>query len=434
MASLAASLNPRIGGQATVQGPTAAELPPHITMTHNAAGVRPIFFYNDTTRPGQQAGLNFFEPRYKIMSQRCSQTHMEFLWVPSFRAYCPSLGDIAVLAKIDRINFAPDGRASVSLSMQRYVMLLAHWVEGGTYGLAYATFCELPPASLAPLYSPIYGTADRLFAKLCESVAVPQDAAVPPDFADWSAAMMATWQGSRPLPCMSMTQRYDSRLADQTSMGQKGCPVPPDSQYTHAKYVPLMPFLLYDSIPDNPRDRENIVGSVDTRHQDVMILTGLEPLQSREHRVNDDVEYCCWLRHTFGSQERPFWSVFSSNGHQMMIPAYGCETRMESVARSLNADIHHASVNGYNNREHGDGVRTHMLVHGTADQGAEVRRELDETVKGASRIVYPIILPAPVPELLQWSFEDVLVILASRIIRDDVMCVRMHGSFAWFKN
>lgn len=67
----------------------------------------PIFYYNDTLFPGSILGLHLFEPRYRLMMKRVVNTTRAFAYVPNFKGYTASIGDVAMLAEIKEVEFMP---------------------------------------------------------------------------------------------------------------------------------------------------------------------------------------------------------------------------------------------------------------------------------------------------------------------------------------
>lgn len=67
--------------------------------------VYPIFYYNEPLYPGSNLSLHLFEPRYRIMMQRVSQTTRSFAYVPNFVNYHATVGDIALLAQVHELQF-----------------------------------------------------------------------------------------------------------------------------------------------------------------------------------------------------------------------------------------------------------------------------------------------------------------------------------------
>lgn len=88
--------------------------------------------------PQETLDMYFFEPRYKIMSQRIANTR-RFLYLPTSGVDETLKGDVGVLMNVDNIRFLADGRALVRCSPNQRVLVLKIWIEDGTQGLRYAT-------------------------------------------------------------------------------------------------------------------------------------------------------------------------------------------------------------------------------------------------------------------------------------------------------
>ena len=63
-----------------------------------AASVAPLFYYNQIlATPGEEFGLNFFEPRYVLMCRRVAarRAPATFLFTPNYEDYTARAGDWA---------------------------------------------------------------------------------------------------------------------------------------------------------------------------------------------------------------------------------------------------------------------------------------------------------------------------------------------------
>lgn len=124
---------------------------------------RSIFFYNAVPKLGSRVELHFFEPRYRILALRAwAEEHRQrqFLFLPNFMSYGANHGDIGLLATIEqyaplreageRGSGAPEPtlseapRADVRLRFEARAVVLFHWVEALTGGLAECTCAVLP--------------------------------------------------------------------------------------------------------------------------------------------------------------------------------------------------------------------------------------------------------------------------------------------------
>ena len=104
--------------------------------------LHPIFYYNEALFPGSRLDLHLFEPRYRVMMKRVVETTRSFAYVPNFRSYSASVGDPALIAKVDECEFYADGRAMIQAKIGKRYTITEHYVEEGTQGLHY---CRLAP-------------------------------------------------------------------------------------------------------------------------------------------------------------------------------------------------------------------------------------------------------------------------------------------------
>ena len=108
----------------------------------------PIFYYNEALFPGSRLDLHLFEPRYRVMMKRVVETTRSFAYVPNFRSYSASVGDPALIAKVDECEFYADGRAMIQAKIGKRYTITEHYVEEGTQGLHY---CRLAPLHDEPM-------------------------------------------------------------------------------------------------------------------------------------------------------------------------------------------------------------------------------------------------------------------------------------------
>ena len=161
-------------------------------------GVRSIFFYNSDVELGQEIGLHLFEPRYRLMIQRATTEPsrcMEIIFLPNFRDYIPSHGDVGFLAKITRyrpIRSADMGpselpRAEIQMRFESRVLVLLHWVEPSSHGLhecSYRVLLAPPPPSciLHSLRRSMFASVDSRYSvntRLLGGVQTGQTVALP---------------------------------------------------------------------------------------------------------------------------------------------------------------------------------------------------------------------------------------------------------------
>lgn len=108
----------------------------------------PIFYYNDCLFPGCTLSLHLFEPRYKLLAQRATETTRSFAYCPNFSNYQASIGDVILVALLEDVEFLPDGRCLLEAKLTTRSEITDHFVEDGTQGLS---FCRVKPMSDAPL-------------------------------------------------------------------------------------------------------------------------------------------------------------------------------------------------------------------------------------------------------------------------------------------
>ena len=125
--------------------PPASEAPPQL--------IRSIFYYNQHPEIGTTVGLHLFEPRYRILVQRClrePQRGSSFVFLPNFDNYEAAHGDVGYLAKLVNHRLVPGKpdelpRADVTLKFVERVLIQFHWVEQDTGGLSECVCVPLPP-------------------------------------------------------------------------------------------------------------------------------------------------------------------------------------------------------------------------------------------------------------------------------------------------
>eukprot|EP00746_Dinoflagellata_sp_MGD_P086227 gnl/MRDRNA2_/MRDRNA2_34111_c0_seq1.p1 gnl/MRDRNA2_/MRDRNA2_34111_c0~~gnl/MRDRNA2_/MRDRNA2_34111_c0_seq1.p1 ORF type:complete len:392 (-),score=53.87 gnl/MRDRNA2_/MRDRNA2_34111_c0_seq1:296-1471(-) len=102
--------------------------------------VHPIFFYNQYQFPGSEMQLCLFEPRYKIMIRRVIDADQNFIYLPSFREYAASVGQVGLLCTVTSCQFDERDRAYLSLKCHRRIIVTNTWVEHGTQNLHFAQY------------------------------------------------------------------------------------------------------------------------------------------------------------------------------------------------------------------------------------------------------------------------------------------------------
>jgi hypothetical protein len=115
--------------------------------------IRSIFYYNQHPEIGTTVGLHLFEPRYRILVQRClrePQRGSSFVFLPNFDNYQAAHGDIGYLAKLVNHRLVPGNpnelpRADVTLKFVERVLVQFHWIEQDTGGLSECVCVPLPP-------------------------------------------------------------------------------------------------------------------------------------------------------------------------------------------------------------------------------------------------------------------------------------------------
>jgi len=107
--------------------------------------VRPIFFYGEPQRLGDEVSLHLFEPRYRLMAKNMVADHMEFVYLSVGVPYA-SVGDIGLIAHCKEARVLDDGRALIVATFTKQVAIVAPWVQPGSNGLAYClcTTSKLP--------------------------------------------------------------------------------------------------------------------------------------------------------------------------------------------------------------------------------------------------------------------------------------------------
>lgn len=100
----------------------------------------PIFYYNDCLFPGSRLSLHLFEPRYRVMMQRVVNTSRSFAYVPNFTDYRANIGDPALVAQLEEVEFMADGRCILEAKLTSRHIIVDHYIEEGTQGLH---FCRL---------------------------------------------------------------------------------------------------------------------------------------------------------------------------------------------------------------------------------------------------------------------------------------------------
>ena len=106
----------------------------------------PAFLYNDVSFPGSTLSLHLYEPRYKLLAQRCVDTTRTFVYCPSLGfSREPVAGDVALMAALEEAQFLPDGRCLLEAKLTTRHLVTTCFVEENSGGLR---FCELSPKGL----------------------------------------------------------------------------------------------------------------------------------------------------------------------------------------------------------------------------------------------------------------------------------------------
>jgi len=103
----------------------------------------PIFFFNEVLYPTSLLRLHLFEPRYKLMIKRALDANRCFAYVPNFKDYKATIGDIGLVAKVEECQFMYDGRALLEANISMRFKITDHWMEEGTNNLFYCQYEEL---------------------------------------------------------------------------------------------------------------------------------------------------------------------------------------------------------------------------------------------------------------------------------------------------
>ncbi len=82
------------------------------------------------------------------MMQRVVSSTRSFAYVPNFRNYSASIGDVALVAELKECEFFSDGRCLLEAVMTGRHRIMEHYVEEGTQGLH---FVRLEPFSDEPV-------------------------------------------------------------------------------------------------------------------------------------------------------------------------------------------------------------------------------------------------------------------------------------------
>lgn len=87
----------------------------------------PIFYYNETLFPGSRLDLHLFEPRYRVMMQRVVNTTRSFAYVPNFNQYRANVGDVALVAVLEEVEFMADGRCMLQAKLSSRMTITEHY-------------------------------------------------------------------------------------------------------------------------------------------------------------------------------------------------------------------------------------------------------------------------------------------------------------------
>ena len=94
----------------------------------------PIFYYNETLFPGGRLDLHLFEPRYRVMMQRVVNSTRSFAYVANFNQYRAHVGDVALIAVLEEVEFMADGRCMLQAKLSSRMIIADH------YGKNYCIF------------------------------------------------------------------------------------------------------------------------------------------------------------------------------------------------------------------------------------------------------------------------------------------------------
>jgi Lon protease-like protein len=87
----------------------------------------PIFYYNETLFPGGRLDLHLFEPRYRVMMQRVVNSTRSFAYVANFNQYRASVGDVALVAVLEEVEFMADGRCMLQAKLSSRMVITEHY-------------------------------------------------------------------------------------------------------------------------------------------------------------------------------------------------------------------------------------------------------------------------------------------------------------------
>jgi len=103
----------------------------------------PIFFFNEVIYPTSVLRLHLFEARYKLMIKRVLESNRCFAYVPNFKDYKPTKGELGMIARVEECQFFYDGRSLLEANITMRFKITDHWVEEGTNDLYYCQYEEL---------------------------------------------------------------------------------------------------------------------------------------------------------------------------------------------------------------------------------------------------------------------------------------------------
>ena len=87
----------------------------------------PIFYYNETLFPGGRLDLHLFEPRYRVMMQRVVNSTRSFAYVANFNQYRANVGDVALIAVLEEVEFMADGRCMLQAKLSNRMIIADHY-------------------------------------------------------------------------------------------------------------------------------------------------------------------------------------------------------------------------------------------------------------------------------------------------------------------
>eukprot|EP01041_Mallomonas_annulata_P004455 gene4455-8875_t len=143
-----------------------------VAEASNWTKLLPIFYYNSIMYPGESLNLHLFEPRYRVMMRRVVDSTNSFAYVANFNTYCARVGDLALLAKLEHVEFFHDGRCMIRAVLTSRHKIVEHFEIGvvlsleGTQGLH---MCRLEDIHDEPI-----GNSEEIQTELSRLMALAQ--------------------------------------------------------------------------------------------------------------------------------------------------------------------------------------------------------------------------------------------------------------------